>query len=186
MPFSKSDSESWIKETKKNPSVTDFELTPISNIFYDQDEQLRSIPLNPEDPDAGNLDPELLLSFFSNVTLNYCVMKLGKACPDVKGCAFWNNCTLGDKCIDDETKEHGFRCSKTCSDSKYCREGEDCEDDENSSLGFRCIANECPEGYEQPNGSDQCYRFFDWGMTWMEAQGFCKEEQVNIMINQIA
>ena len=136
LPFS--DENTWINETKKNPSVTKFKLTPISNIFEDQDEQLRKIPLNPEDPDAGNLDPELLHSFFSNVTLNYCVMKLGDSCPDAKGCAIWNNCSPGENCIDDETEESGFKCRKSCSDFDYCGKGEVCEDDDqlilNSSL----------------------------------------------------
>jgi len=135
LPFN--DRDTWVKETKVSPSPADFRLKSIGEILTS--ENLRNIPLDPNNEEGEKLDADLLKNFFQDTMEKYCDIMLGEPCPAVKGCHIWNDCNVGDICIDDNS-EKGFVCIpvKSCRISNDCNHFEACVEDDNSEKGFFC------------------------------------------------
>ena len=107
LPFN--DRDTWVKETKVSPSPADFRLASILDLLTP--ENLRDIPLYPDNEEGEKLDAKLLQKYFKETLGMYCDFILGEPCPAVKGCHIWNDCNVEDICEDDNS-EKGFRCKK--------------------------------------------------------------------------
>ena len=103
------DKETWIKETQVNPSPADFRLASIVDLLTP--ENLKDIPLDPDNEEGEKLDADLLQKYHKDTMGMYCDLMLGEPCPTVKGCHIWNDCNVGDICEDDNS-EKGFTCKK--------------------------------------------------------------------------
>ena len=107
LPFN--DRDTWIKKRKVSPFPADFRLAPIANLLTINN--LKDIPLDPNDEEGEKLDADLLKNFFQDTMEEYCDIMLGEPCPAVKGCHIWNDCNVWDTCEDDNS-EKGFTCKR--------------------------------------------------------------------------
>ena len=68
LPFN--DRDTWIKETKVSPFPEDFRLAQIANLLTINN--LKDIPLDPNDEEGEKLDADLLKKFFQDTMEKYC------------------------------------------------------------------------------------------------------------------
>ena len=108
LPFN--DRDTWIKQTKVSPSPADFRLDSIANLLTINN--LKDIPLDPNNEEGEKLDADLLKKFYQDTMKKYCDIMLGEPCPAVKGCHIWNDCNVGEMCKD-EISVKGFVCMKS-------------------------------------------------------------------------
>ena len=101
------DRNSWIKETKVNPSPVDFRLASITDLFSTHN--LEDIPLDPNDEEGEKLNADLLRAFHEDNMEQYCSLMLGQSCQTARGCHIWNDCDVEQICVDDDSME-GFTC----------------------------------------------------------------------------
>ena len=99
--------EQWEEAVGKTPSSMKFVLTDITNLFTPNN--INHIPLDEFDPDGEKLDAALLKSFLQLSVDRYCNIVLGKPCPVPKSCSIWNDCSPGQRCVDDASTD-GFHC----------------------------------------------------------------------------
>ena len=68
LPFN--DRDTWIKKRKVSPFPADFRLAPIANLLTINN--LKDIPLDPNDEEGEKLDTDLLKNFFQDTMEKYC------------------------------------------------------------------------------------------------------------------
>ena len=106
LPYANKDD--WLNAVKENPAPSKFELTPIYSLLTH--ENLKDIPLDPENPDSERLNgPNLKEYLIFGLYKRYCEVMLGRACEGMQGCSWFNDCKPEEECVEDDS-EKGFRC----------------------------------------------------------------------------
>ena len=100
--------EQWVQAIRKAPSSMKFVLTEITTLLTGKN--INHIPLYESDPDGEKLHAAKLKRFLKLTMERYCNITLGYPCPAPKSCFIWNNCSVGQRCVDDSSAEAGFHC----------------------------------------------------------------------------
>ena len=100
--------EKWVEAIRKAPSSMKFVLTDITKLLTRNN--INHIPLDELDPDGKKLDAASIKRFLRFTIERYCNITLKEPCPPPESCSIWNNCTVGQRCVDDSSAENGFHC----------------------------------------------------------------------------
>ena len=100
--------EQWVQAIRKAPSSMKFVLTNITNLLTQNN--VNHIPLDEFNPDGEKLNAPKIRRFLKLTVERYCNITLGYPCPAPKSCFIWNNCSVGQRCVDDSSAEAGFHC----------------------------------------------------------------------------
>ena len=104
--------DTWAEKAKVSPVPVRVELEKISFLF--KEEWLRSIAVNPKNPNEEKLNATAIYDFFEEKTSQYCQLMTGQDNCEFtdKGCGLTSNCPNNTKCIDDENEPDGYKCQQ--------------------------------------------------------------------------